>query len=70
MQKIIVEGGASLNGEVRISGAKNAVLPILCATLLADGPVEISNVPRLHDVVTTEKLLRQLAKRYAEVRHD
>ncbi|GHA77387.1 UDP-N-acetylglucosamine 1-carboxyvinyltransferase [Cognatilysobacter bugurensis] len=60
MQKIVVEGGAALNGEVRISGAKNAVLPILCATLLADAPVRISNVPRLHDVVTTEKLLTQL----------
>ena len=47
-------------GEVRISGAKNAVLPILCATLLADGPVEIGNVPHLHDVVTTIKLLREL----------
>ena len=60
MQKIIVTGGAPLNGEVTISGAKNAVLPILCATLLADGPVEISNVPNLHDVVTTTKLLAEL----------
>ncbi|WP_147654167.1 UDP-N-acetylglucosamine 1-carboxyvinyltransferase [Vulcaniibacterium gelatinicum] len=57
MQKIVVEGGIPLHGEVRISGAKNAVLPILCATLLADEPVEISNVPHLHDVVTTAKLL-------------
>ncbi|QSX75047.1 UDP-N-acetylglucosamine 1-carboxyvinyltransferase [Lysobacter arenosi] len=60
MQKIVVEGGAALNGEVQISGAKNAVLPILCATLLADGPVSISNVPHLHDVVTTAKLLAEL----------
>jgi UDP-N-acetylglucosamine 1-carboxyvinyltransferase len=60
MQKIIVTGGAPLSGEVTISGAKNAVLPILCATLLADGPVEISNVPNLHDVVTTTKLLAEL----------
>ncbi|MFC3816847.1 UDP-N-acetylglucosamine 1-carboxyvinyltransferase [Lysobacter sp. GCM10012299] len=60
MQKIVVEGGAALNGEVQISGAKNAVLPILCATLLADGPVSISNVPHLHDVVTTAKLLGEL----------
>ena len=60
MQKIIVTGGARLAGEVRISGAKNAVLPILCATLLADEPVEISNVPHLHDVVTTTKLLAGL----------
>lgn len=61
MQKIVVEGGAVLSGEVPISGAKNAVLPILCATLLADEPVEISNVPHLHDVVTTTKLLALLA---------
>jgi UDP-N-acetylglucosamine 1-carboxyvinyltransferase len=60
MQKIVVQGGAPLNGEVQISGAKNAVLPILCATLLADEPVEISNVPHLHDVVTTAKLLGEL----------
>ncbi len=60
MQKIIVEGGQPLNGDVQISGAKNAVLPILCATLLADGPVAISNVPHLHDVVTTAKLLGEL----------
>ncbi|GAA4860950.1 UDP-N-acetylglucosamine 1-carboxyvinyltransferase [Luteimonas vadosa] len=56
-----------LQGEVRISGAKNAVLPILCATLLADGPVSIGNVPHLHDVVTTIKLLTGLG---ATVTHD
>ncbi len=67
MQKIVVTGGAPLAGEVRISGAKNAVLPILCATLLGDGPVEIGNVPHLHDVVTTIKLLRELG---AVVEHD
>jgi len=60
MQKIIVTGGNVLNGEVAISGAKNAVLPILCATLLADEPVEITNVPHLHDVITTVKLLGEL----------
>jgi len=67
MQKIVVTGGVPLQGEVRISGAKNAVLPILCATLLADGPVDIGNVPHLHDVVTTIKLLRELG---AVVEHD
>ncbi len=67
MQKIVVTGGGPLQGEVRISGAKNAVLPILCATLLADGPVDIGNVPHLHDVVTTIKLLRELG---AVVEHD
>ena len=60
MQKIVVSGGVPLRGEVAISGAKNAVLPILCATLLADAPVEILNVPHLHDVVTTIKLLSEL----------
>lgn len=60
MQKIVVQGGVPLRGEVRISGAKNAVLPILCATLLADEPVAISNVPHLHDVVTTTRLLAGL----------
>lgn len=60
MQKIVVTGGAPLHGEVRISGAKNAVLPILCAALLADGPVTIDNVPDLHDVKTTLRLLGEL----------
>ena len=63
MQKILVEGGAVLNGEVRISGAKNAVLPILCATLLADSVVTIGNVPALHDVRTTTRLLAELGAR-------
>lgn len=67
MQKIVVTGGAPLAGDVRISGAKNAVLPILCATLLADEPVAIGNVPHLHDVITTAKLLTGLG---ACVEHD
>jgi UDP-N-acetylglucosamine 1-carboxyvinyltransferase len=67
MQKIVVTGGVPLAGEVRISGAKNAVLPILCATLLADGPVAIGNVPHLHDVLTTTRLLAGLG---ATVEHD
>ena len=57
MSKLIINGGVPLQGELRASGAKNAVLPILCATLLADGPVEIGNVPHLHDVRTTARLL-------------
>lgn len=60
MQKIVVQGGVPLSGEVRISGAKNAVLPVLCAGLLADGPVTIRNVPNLHDVKTTLRLLAEL----------
>jgi UDP-N-acetylglucosamine 1-carboxyvinyltransferase len=60
MAKIIVEGGIPLSGEVWISGAKNAVLPILSGTLLADGPCVIGNVPHLHDVTTTMELLGQM----------
>ena len=60
MAKIVIAGGETLNGEVQISGAKNAVLPILCATLLADNAVEIGNVPHLHDVTTTMELLGEL----------
>jgi len=60
MAKILISGGVPLNGEVQISGAKNAVLPILAATLLADGPMEISNVPHLHDVTTTMELLGRM----------
>jgi UDP-N-acetylglucosamine 1-carboxyvinyltransferase len=60
MAKIVISGGEPLNGEVQISGAKNAVLPILASTLLADGPVSITNVPHLHDVTTTMELLGQM----------
>ena len=60
MAKIVITGGEVLNGEVQISGAKNAVLPILCATLLADRPISIGNVPHLHDVTTTMELLGAL----------
>lgn len=57
MDKLIIKGGARLEGEIRISGAKNAALPILAATLLADTPVTIGNVPHLHDITTTMELL-------------
>jgi len=57
LNKLIIQGGTKLNGEIRISGAKNAVLPILAGTLLADGPSVIENVPHLHDVTTTIELL-------------
>ena len=60
MAKIVISGGDPLRGDVRVSGAKNAVLPILAATLLADGPVVIGNVPHLHDVTTTMELLGQM----------
>ena len=52
MDKLIITGGSRLEGEVRISGAKNSALPILAATLLADEPVTISNLPHLHDITT------------------
>ena len=57
MDKLRIQGGKRLQGRVRISGAKNAVLPILAGTLLADGPAVIENVPHLHDVTTTVELL-------------
>ncbi len=60
MDKLIIQGGIPLEGEIRISGAKNAALPILAATLLADGPVVIGNVPHLHDITTTMELLGQM----------
>ncbi len=60
MDKLIITGGAGLEGEVRISGAKNAALPILAATLLADGVVTIGNLPHLHDITTTMELLGRM----------
>ncbi len=60
MDKLIITGGARLNGEIRISGAKNAALPILASTLLADSPVTVCNVPHLHDITTTMELLGQM----------
>ncbi|CAH0252014.1 UDP-N-acetylglucosamine 1-carboxyvinyltransferase [Massilia sp. Bi118] len=59
MDKLQITGGKRLNGDIRISGAKNAALPILCAGLLTGGDLELSNVPRLHDVRTMLKLLEQ-----------
>ncbi len=57
MDKLIIRGGNPLSGDVRIAGAKNAALPILAATLLADGPMRVGNVPHLHDITTTMELL-------------
>ena len=58
MDKLEIIGGSTLSGQVRISGAKNAALPILMSSLLADGPVFLENIPHLKDVTTTVKLLR------------
>jgi UDP-N-acetylglucosamine 1-carboxyvinyltransferase len=60
LDKLLIKGGARLEGEIRMSGAKNAVLPIMAATLLADSPVVIRNVPHLHDVTTTMELLGRM----------
>jgi UDP-N-acetylglucosamine 1-carboxyvinyltransferase len=60
MDKLIIHGGIPLAGEIRISGAKNAALPILAATLLAEGPMLIGNVPHLHDITTTMELLGRM----------
>ncbi|NRP15979.1 MULTISPECIES: UDP-N-acetylglucosamine 1-carboxyvinyltransferase [unclassified Marinobacterium] len=60
MDKLIIEGGARLDGEVWISGAKNSALPILAATLVASEPVTICNLPHLHDITTMLELLRRM----------
>jgi UDP-N-acetylglucosamine 1-carboxyvinyltransferase len=60
MDKLLIRGGRRLDGEVTISGAKNAALPGLCAALLAPAPVTLANVPCLQDVNTTLKLLRNM----------
>lgn len=60
MDKLTIRGGAALRGEISISGAKNAALPILAATLLTDKPMLIGNIPHLHDITTTMELLGQM----------
>ncbi|HIB62054.1 MAG TPA: UDP-N-acetylglucosamine 1-carboxyvinyltransferase, partial [Methylococcaceae bacterium] len=57
MDKLIITGGQTLKGELRISGAKNAALPILAGALLSETPVKVGNVPHLHDITTTIALL-------------
>jgi UDP-N-acetylglucosamine 1-carboxyvinyltransferase len=60
MDKLVIEGGVPLAGEARISGAKNAALPVLCAALLCNEPLRIANVPHLRDVTTMLELLAQM----------
>ncbi|HYQ37477.1 MAG TPA: UDP-N-acetylglucosamine 1-carboxyvinyltransferase [Pseudomonas sp.] len=60
MDKLIITGGAPLDGEIRISGAKNSALPILAATLLADEPVTVRNLPHLHDITTMIELFGRM----------
>jgi UDP-N-acetylglucosamine 1-carboxyvinyltransferase len=69
MDKLVVTGGARLNGEVAISGAKNAALPILCAALLTREPLELTNVPELNDIGTMLKLLEQMGVKVARDGH-
>ena len=70
MDKLVIQGGASLTGEVRVSGAKNAALPILCASLLTREPLTLTNVPRLNDVRTMQALLAQMGVRVHPAEHD
>ena len=63
MEKLIINGGGPLDGSIRISGAKNAALPILSASLLANGPMTIGNIPHLHDITTTMELLGRMGVR-------
>lgn len=63
MDKLIITGGNKLCGELRISGAKNAALPILAATLLSEAPVSVGNIPHLHDITTTMELLGRMGVR-------
>lgn len=65
MQKLVVQGGIPLRGEVRISGAKNAALPIMCASLLTSDVLQLSNMPDLHDIATMRKLLEQMGVKVA-----
>jgi UDP-N-acetylglucosamine 1-carboxyvinyltransferase len=60
VDQLVIRGGKSLSGEVRVSGAKNAALPLMAAALLTEGPLELDNVPRLVDVRTIAKLLRHM----------
>ena len=60
MQKLIIHGGTPISGEVQISGAKNAALPILCASLLTREALRIKNVPYLNDITTMLSLLEQM----------
>ncbi len=70
MDQLRITGGVRLAGEIVVSGAKNAALPILCATLLAPSPIQLSNVPALRDVATTVRLLRTLGATVEQSGHE
>src|SRR5476651_2605873 len=69
MDKLLIQGGKRLAGDITISGAKNAALPILCAGLLTAGTLELSNVPKLHDVTTMLKLLGETGLKVTQDDH-
>ena len=69
MEKIVIKGGVALNGEVQVGGAKNSALPLLFATLLADGTSELCNIPALRDITTAEKLLKILGAEVTAADH-
>ena len=60
MQKLVVKGKKSLSGTVKISGSKNATLPILAASILSDKKIELSNIPIVKDVITMSELLKHI----------
>ena len=62
MEKLVIEGGKKLKGEIVVSGSKNAALPIMAATLLTNETCVIRNVPKLRDISTMAKLLRSLTQ--------
>src|SRR5688500_2930055 len=64
MNKLHIKGGAPLKGEIEISGAKNAALPIIAATLLTDAPITLSNIPHLTDITTMLNLLGKLGSEF------
>ncbi|MBS0497898.1 MAG: UDP-N-acetylglucosamine 1-carboxyvinyltransferase [Proteobacteria bacterium] len=66
MQKLIIQGGLPLHGEISISGAKNAALPLFCAALLTEESLKIKNVPALHDIITMVSLLKQMGTHVTE----
>ncbi|HPU79790.1 UDP-N-acetylglucosamine 1-carboxyvinyltransferase, partial [Accumulibacter sp.] len=66
MDKLLIQGGTPLAGEIAISGAKNAALPILCAGLLSSEPLHLSNVPRLRDISTMLRLIEQMGVRVTD----
>ena len=66
MEKLLIEGGAKLEGEICASGSKNAALPILAACVLTDEPITLSRIPRVRDIRTMEKLMTHVGVEHDE----